>query len=232
MNNLLKLCLFPLTLAISITLPAAAQSVPMRQGISVQLATTSNATVMPAADNEDAVIVAITHDGRVYLGISPISPGDLVERLRAVLVGNTKKLYIKADARAPYTDVLKALEAAHLAGGDLIVLLTSQRESPEPGKLVSPQGLEVLVTGPLPADSKAPVVQLLNSGKGSSALRINNSDIPPSALRNTLSQLLQGRSQRNVVIQADGVLSYADIVDVIDQCRSVGAKVLLQGAAS
>ena len=52
----------------------------LQKGVSVELAVTRNAVAMPDADNEGALIVAVTHSGSVYFGIDPITPAALAEK--------------------------------------------------------------------------------------------------------------------------------------------------------
>jgi biopolymer transport protein ExbD len=42
-----------------------------------------------------------------------------------------------------------------------------------------------------------------------------------------LMQLLQTRSEKVVAVRADGLLSFAEVIHVIDVCHSAGAKVVL-----
>ena len=57
----------------------------LRQGISVQLAPTSNAAPMPDADDEGALIVTVTDNGSVYVGIDLTTPTALAEKLQGRL---------------------------------------------------------------------------------------------------------------------------------------------------
>ena len=59
MKRLLEVCLVAAILATNLP-PACAQSPALQKGVSVQMAATSNATPMPAADNDDAWIVTIS----------------------------------------------------------------------------------------------------------------------------------------------------------------------------
>src|SRR5208282_4917669 len=130
----------------------------MRKGISVELPVTSNAVPMPDADQENSLIVSVTDDGSVYFGVNPINPASLTEKVKDSLSNRTgKKLYIKADARTQYANVVKVLDAVRTAGIDAPNLLTAQRDSSEPGTLVRPKGLEVFVGPPLPSGSEATV---------------------------------------------------------------------------
>ena len=229
MNHLLEVCLVALTLTTGITPSIAAQSPgAMQKGISVDLPLTGNAVPMPDADQEDSLIVSVTADGSVYFGVNPISPAALAEKIKGGLSDRTeKKLYIKADARTPYANVVNVLGAMRTAGVEAPNLLTAQQDSSEPVTLVPSKGLEVLVGPPLPSGSDAIVVQALNSGQQRPTLKINNERIPSATLPATLRQLLQNRSEKVVLVKADGLLPFAHVVHVIDICRSTGAKVFL-----
>jgi biopolymer transport protein ExbD len=144
MNYLLEVCLL-VTLAAGATPAIGAQSPTiaaqtMQKGISVQLPVTSNAVAMPDADQEDALIVSVTDDGSVYFGVDPISPAALAEKVRDGLSNRTeRKLYIKAEARTPYANVVKVLDAMRTAGVEAPNLLTAQRDSSGPGTLIPPK---------------------------------------------------------------------------------------------
>jgi biopolymer transport protein ExbD len=197
----------------------------LQKGISVQLAATDNALAMPDADHADASIVAVTADGRMYFGIDPVAPAALEEKIKTGLSSGGKQLYIKADARSPYANVMKIFEAAHTAGIAAPVLLTSQAESPAPGTVVPPKGLEVWVSPS--RNSGSIVVQVLNSGHPSPTLKVNNQDIAPAALQSTLTKLLKNQSEKVVLVKVDGQVPFGDVVHVIDACRSTEAKVVL-----
>jgi biopolymer transport protein ExbD len=87
-------------------------------------------------------------------------------------------------------------------------------------------GLEVQV-GALSSQAESTVVQILNSGKQWPLLKINNKDIPWANLESRLRQLNQNHSKRVVLLKADGLMPYADVVHVIDACRAAEAKVYL-----
>jgi biopolymer transport protein ExbD len=224
MNYLLSVCLVASTLATNVTPYASAQSPAMRQGVSVQLATTGSATPMPEADNEDAWIVAVTADGRMYFGTEPVTPASLLDEMKARPRNREQKLYIKADARAGFGFVEKVLNAAKRDQFESAVLLTNQNETPALGKLVVPKGLEVLLTS---APSDAVIVELHNSGQTRPALKVNNQEIAWSDLQTALNQSLQNRRDRIVEIKAEGSLPFAQVAQVIDACGSIKAKVVL-----
>jgi len=145
MKYLLEVCLIALFLAAT-NVAAQDPTIPMQRGITVQLPATSNAVVVPSADKENALVVAVTRDGRVYLGTDPISPAHLADKVKSEVATRADKgLYVKADARTPYANVVAVLDAVRTSGVQRLTLLTDQRGPSEAGKLVTPTGLEMLV---------------------------------------------------------------------------------------
>lgn len=203
----------------------------LQKGISVEEAVTSNAVAMPDADREDALVVTVAQSGSVYFGIDPISPAALAEK-RGIFSRVDGKLYIKADGRAPYANVMKVLDAVRKAGVSQPNRLTAQHETPQPGKLVPPKGLEVVVGPSSPSEAESTIVQVLNSDQRWPVLKVNNEDIPWTTLESRLRQLFTKQGENVVLVKADELSPYADVVHVIDVCRSVGAKVLLLTPAS
>lgn len=145
-------------IAISMTLgviPTLAQSassdeVPvLRKGITVELPRTTSAVSVPEADNEDALVIAIKPDGGAYLGANPISIAELGGKLKDALAARAeRKVYLKADARAPYASVVAVLDSLHSSGIDGVTLLTVQSEASAPGSLVPPKGLVMQMVAP------------------------------------------------------------------------------------
>jgi biopolymer transport protein TolR len=226
MRNLLEVCLIALTLTTSFASSAAAQA--LRKGISVQMAVTHYGVAVPDADRENSLIVSVTSDGKVYVGVDPIRVTALAERLKGDLANQReKKVYIKADARAPYADVEQVLEAVRTAGVEAPILLTAQRERAEAGALVPPMGLEVLVNSPVSSGVGPVMVEVLKSGNGGPTLKIQNEAILLRTLNAKLKQLFQNGSEKVVLLSAKGALSFADVATVTDVCRSTGARVLL-----
>jgi biopolymer transport protein ExbD len=104
---------------------------PMLQNkVNVQLAQTDNPTAMPDADKEDAVLVAVTRDGRIFLGQNQVSEADLSGKVRDALADKTsKQIFIRADTRAKYGTVTSAIDDVRTAGVDEVGLLTEQRQT-------------------------------------------------------------------------------------------------------
>jgi biopolymer transport protein ExbD len=199
----------------------------LQAGISVSLPLVSSAMAVPDADKEDALIVTVTEDGDIYLGVEPIEPDAVADKIKhAVAFRAEKKVYIKADARAHYSDVQKVLTAMRKAGVQTPVLLMAQREPLQPGALASPKGFEVLAGPQMDSELRPTLVQVLSAGQQSSTLKVNDASVSSSDLPSVLARLTKSGA---VVVQvsADGSLPFSDIAQVIDISRSTGATVAL-----
>ena len=104
---------------------------PMLQNkVNVELATVDNPTPMADADKEDSVVVAVTRDGRVFLGQNRVDPSQLGSMVRDKLSEKTDKtIYVRADARAQYRAVEDAIDDVRTAGVEEVGLLTQRREN-------------------------------------------------------------------------------------------------------
>jgi len=103
---------------------------PMLQNkVSVDMAKVDNPTNMPDADKEDAIVVAITRDGGVFLGQNKTAVSELGGQVREKLADKPgKTIFIRADARAQYRAVEDAIDAVRTAGVEDVGLLTQKRE--------------------------------------------------------------------------------------------------------
>jgi biopolymer transport protein ExbD/biopolymer transport protein TolR len=103
---------------------------PMLQNkVSIDLARVDNPTNMPDADKEDAVVVAVTRDGKIFLGQNPVDPAQLGSLVRDKLQDKTDKMiYVRADARAQFKVVEEAIDDVRTAGVEEVGLLTQKRE--------------------------------------------------------------------------------------------------------
>jgi biopolymer transport protein TolR len=98
--------------------------------VNVELAKVDNPTPMADADKEDAVVVAVTRDGRLFLGQNQVSETDLASKVRDALGDKTsKQIFIRADARSKYGTVTDAIDDVRTAGVDEVGLLTEQRQT-------------------------------------------------------------------------------------------------------
>jgi biopolymer transport protein TolR len=222
-SNLFALTVIALGATLLFT-PRAGRTQQLQKGVSVQMAATTTAASMPEADKLDAWIVAVTADGNVYFGIDPVTPSDLADKMKSIPRRRDQNLYIKADARAPFTAIRKVLAAAHEVNFNTAVFLTSQTESTAPGVMVPPKGLEVQVG---PHSNAAAIVVQVNAGQPSPTFQVNDQEVPAAALQDTLKRLHADRSDAPVLVKSSGPVSFAPIIHVIDICHSAGAKVVL-----
>jgi len=101
----------------------------LQKGTSVNLVKTDNPTAMPDADKEDALLVSITHDGKLYFGSDQVSSEKLTDLVKEKLANRTdKRVFVKADARAQYGVVTDVVDNVRSAGVDELGLLTEQRK--------------------------------------------------------------------------------------------------------
>jgi biopolymer transport protein TolR len=106
---------------------------PMLQNkVQITMAQVSNPTAMPDADKDDAIVVAITRDGGIFLGQNKVALSELGGLVRDKLSDQPgKTIYVRADARAQFRAVEDAIDAVRTAGVEDVGLLTQKREGPE-----------------------------------------------------------------------------------------------------
>ncbi len=112
----------------------------LTKGQTVDMVKTNNAEAMQAADKEDAVLIAVTRDGKVYLspGNSQTTADQLPNKVKDLLTNRLdKQVFIKSDARAKYQVVTDVVDNLRAAGVDQLGLLTDQR-APQPGEQPKP----------------------------------------------------------------------------------------------
>ena len=102
----------------------------LQKGVSVDMARVNNPRTMAAADKEDATVLAITRDGKIYLGSDPIAMDNITATVRDRVEDKLDKtVYVKADARSRYRDVVGVVDAVRSAGVDSIGLLAEKIQS-------------------------------------------------------------------------------------------------------
>jgi len=88
-----------------------------------------NPIAMKDADKEDAILVAVTRNGEVFLspGNKRITVEDLPGKVRDLQTNKLDKtVYVKADMRAKYEKVEDVVDNLRAAGVDQLGLLTEQ----------------------------------------------------------------------------------------------------------
>ena len=102
----------------------------LQKTFSVDMAPTENPRQMPDAEKDTAVVVAVTHDGKVFLGNNQVQVGQLPDKIKDMLSTELDKtVYIKADKRAKYGVVVKAVNTVRDAKIEQIGLLTDKLET-------------------------------------------------------------------------------------------------------
>jgi biopolymer transport protein TolR len=106
----------------------------LQKGISVDMAPVNNPEQMPDADKEDALLVSITRDGKVYFGSEQIQDVDnLTTKVKDRLANKAdKRVYVKADMRTRFGSVVKVVDSVRAAGVDDLGLLTEQKKTNTP----------------------------------------------------------------------------------------------------
>ena len=95
--------------------------------VNVDLPKADAAVVMEDANKEDAVTVAVTRDGKIFLGGDQIQPDDMGAKISAKLENKTsKEVYLRADTRATYSKVMDAVDGIRAAGVSQLGLLTER----------------------------------------------------------------------------------------------------------
>jgi biopolymer transport protein ExbD len=107
-----------------------------RKGAAVEMATAEHAVEMRAADQQNATVVAMTANGRVFVGIEPTEPAALSNL-------SSKTIYVKVDARVLYQKVLAVLDALR---GKSVVLLSGPPGPAARGEYVPPYGTKLTVS--------------------------------------------------------------------------------------
>ena len=117
----------------------------LQKDISVDLTKVNNPEQMPDADKDDAVVVAITRNGYVFLGRERTSPDKITDAVKDRLANQVnKRVFVRADARAKYKDVVEIVDDIRSAGVDQLGLLTDQRQENPGASPLAPKPLPAL----------------------------------------------------------------------------------------
>ena len=86
------------------------------QSHTVNMVKTHNPIKMPEADKEDAVLIAVTRDGKVFVspGMRWYSSNELGARVKISKTNRTDKtVYLKGDASARFESVTDVIDTSH-----------------------------------------------------------------------------------------------------------------------
>jgi biopolymer transport protein TolR len=106
----------------------------LQKGVTVDLAQTTNPKLMPDAEKEDALIVAVMKDGSIFFDTQRVAPEELTQKVKERVANSrtTKEVFVKADARAKYKSVVDVVDNVRSAGVDTLGLLTEQKKGTGP----------------------------------------------------------------------------------------------------
>ena len=109
----------------------------LQKGTSVDMVKATNTRDMQDADKEDAVVLAVTRDGKVFLQSDRINPDQITTGVKDRLANKLDKtVYVKADSHARYGVVAGVVDNVRAAGVDSLGLLaekiTQSRVPPPP----------------------------------------------------------------------------------------------------
>ncbi len=108
----------------------------LQKSLPVDMARVDHAKEMQDADKDDAIIVAVTRDGTIYLKNTKITKEDITGQVKDMISARLDHtVYVKSDARAKYGDVVAVVDEIRSAGVDQLGLLTEQnqeRRTPPP----------------------------------------------------------------------------------------------------
>ena len=99
------------------------------KGVAVDMAKARNPITMADADKEDAIMVAVTRDGKTYLSPGSVltAPEQLGEKVKDLLTNKPSKfVFVRADGRAQFKVVEDVVDNLRTAGVDQLGLLTEQ----------------------------------------------------------------------------------------------------------
>ena len=93
----------------------------------VDLASVNDPRDMKDADKDDAIVIAVTRDGSIYIGNTKSKKEEITGTVKDQIANKLDKtVYVKSDARAKYGDVVAVVDDLRSAGVDSLGLLTEK----------------------------------------------------------------------------------------------------------
>jgi biopolymer transport protein TolR len=133
-NSLKRICQIDVSAFASImfvllfTMMVATVSTRPPHGAGVDLPKVWHPVGMWRADREDALIIGISRDGKVFFRNEMVAPGELAPKIRERLShGSERKVYIRADAQIGYGRVGTVLDEVRSSGVEKIAFLVGER---------------------------------------------------------------------------------------------------------
>lgn len=103
------------------------------RGVPVDVPKAVHPTLMRGAEREDAIMVGITRDDKVFFRNDRVAVEELPVKIReSVSQGSEREVYIRADGHAKYAWVAEVLDGVHTTGIERIGILVEQRRDSPP----------------------------------------------------------------------------------------------------
>jgi biopolymer transport protein ExbD len=104
-----------------------------QRGVGYDLPRAYHASTMERASREDAMVITIVRDWKVFFGSDPVEPGALPGLIRDQLgIGTEQKVYLRVDARARYDVVSRVLAEISAANIYKVAFLVEQKHAQRP----------------------------------------------------------------------------------------------------
>jgi biopolymer transport protein ExbD len=102
----------------------------MGRGVHTNLPQSLHAVAMREANREDALLVVIMQDGKIFFGPEQVNADDLPSKILVRLKDRSveRKVYLSVDRRAKYATVKKVLDKIRSAGIERVGFLTYQKQ--------------------------------------------------------------------------------------------------------
>jgi len=101
----------------------------LQTGVTVNLPKAKNPLDAPEADSKDAIVIALTREGRIYLQKTLITEDDLVKILDDRLANEVNKtMFLKADQSVAYGRVVQVVNQCRKSGVERIGLMAEKEK--------------------------------------------------------------------------------------------------------
>ncbi len=94
-------------------------------GVPIETPDAKHTATLPGAAKEDALMVYVMRDGKIFFGNEAVFPTQLPGKLRfAIARGAERHVYVLADKRAKYRAVNEVVDAANASGIEHLSFMT------------------------------------------------------------------------------------------------------------
>jgi len=102
----------------------------LQSGITVNLPKAKNPLDAPKADKQDAFVVALNREGKIYIGKKQVGEKELYDQLAIKFSGGEieKSIFLKADTALAYGRVVQIVNGCRSAGVDRIGLMAEKEK--------------------------------------------------------------------------------------------------------